>query len=520
VVRLGPAAHRVRQVEALLLVVELEERAAVSRRQERVDRRAAQEQLVAPVRVAVDQFRLRPSPLPVGGLVRGDLGAERVGVVGVPEVVQVDPAEEAVPVGAVALAAPERLLRLEIFRDGAPDEGAHLDRLGPLERALGVFHEEVAPESAPEIAREPVLFLGLLELAEEFLEVGLHRGGERPLHHLVIGCGREVDPPGGGELLAVLPHRAHLDPAGVLLEEGEEALEIPLLVDPLVGARPHPELLPVVAQRDGAAGRAFRELAEVVDGGRRLVERDQIPEPLVDREDGEGAALVLREVVAAQPLAIKPGVDEVRVVEEGVVEARVAEEAREVRLPDPLREPHPARRGAEPFPKVVRHEPELPLRVVARDRREDRLIESAAEELDLPPRGELPENGEILGAVGLDPLEKRPGVVQGAADGGVALQHLQKRPVAGAPAVGEDVLEVAGGLVVVHRQQKMDLVHNLRAFRRWTLGRRDSPHASRGRSRRDRPAPPHTPCRAPSPPRRRRATAPSTARSRTPRRGP
>src|SRR5581483_12385733 len=98
----------------------------------------------------------------------------------------------------------------------------------------------------------------------------------------------------------------------------------------------------------------------------------------------ERRALVLREVIAAEPLAIETRELEVVVVDRDVLHPRGDEVGGERRLPDALREPEPARPHAEALLDPIGHHLDLIDPIGARDRRQDRLVEAAPPELHLP----------------------------------------------------------------------------------------------------------------------------------------
>ncbi len=148
------------------------------------------------------------------------------------------------------------------------------------------------------------------------------------------------------------------------------------------------------------------------------------------------------------------GVAEVAVVDQGEAHAAAGEQRRESRLPDPLGEPHPRRCGAEMLRAILVHHRDLPERVALREHREHRLVEAAAEQLDLAAGDERAQPGEVVGALALDPLEQRAGVVEGAPDVGRLLERLDDPLVAIVVAGSEDLAEVAVRLMVVEREEE------------------------------------------------------------------
>ena len=90
------------------------------------------------------------------------------------------------------------------------------------------------------------------------------------------------------------------------------------------------------------------------------------------------------------------------------------------------------------------------------ERGEDRLVQAAAQQLDLAARHERPQPGEELRALGGKPLEQGTGVVEREADARVALQRLEHRQVGAVVDLGEHPAEVAHRLVVVDREGQRD----------------------------------------------------------------
>ena len=113
-------------------------------------------------------------------------------------------------------------------------------------------------------------------------------------------------------------------------------------VDVVERLGPGAELLAVVGEDDRRPRPLVGEPPEVLIGRVRLLERDQVAEPLRAREDLEQPALVLGEVVAEEVVVGQPGALEVEVVEDGVLDPRLGQGRDQVLLPDPLGDPHPA----------------------------------------------------------------------------------------------------------------------------------------------------------------------------------
>ena len=245
----------------------------------------------------------------------------------------------------------------------------------------------------------------------------------------------------------------HADAA--FLDEDQEPLEPAVLVDPFAGPRPDAELLAVVTEDGRAAGLADRaEVAVEVGEG---TERNEIAERLIDGENAQRAALVLRDVARME--VPDPGVAKVLLVEQRVLDARLGQRSRQVGLPDPLGQPYAARPAAEVPGQEVAHHPDLADPVGLGDERQDGFVESAAEELDLiaadHPRDEVPAGPLALFHV----FPERAGEVEGELERGVADQAFEEGTVAVVERRLEHVVEIADRLVVVDREQEFGTAH-------------------------------------------------------------
>ena len=168
----------------------------------------------------------------------------------------------------------------------------------------------------------------------------------------------------------------------------------PSLVHPLLGAGPAAELLAVVGQhREPVAGAA--ELAQVVGGLLRRAERNEVAEPLVDGEERHPLAVALGPERGVQLLGGEAGDEEVAVVDQRVAHAGVGQVGGELRLPDPLGEPEPARVDAEAAAHRLVHPVDLLDPVGAGQRGEHRLVEAGQQELDPAVGGQAAEPVEI-----------------------------------------------------------------------------------------------------------------------------
>ena len=315
------------------------------------------------------------------------------------EVRKVTAAEHAVPVGVVGLSAPERDLTAHESRVVGPPGERGVDRPREAHHLpvrvgdFGILDEEIPPETAAQQARQPLAVGESGDLRLGRLERARGRDRQRPLPHLTVGRGRQVDSPARRKAIDDISERRQLKPARGQ-ESVEEAIEPAPLVHVGVRARPDPELLAVVDHGDrrrvSPARLQIRE--RLVDVG----ERDQVPQPLVDRKDPEALALLVRQVVAAQIVDLEASQGEVSVVDEHVRDASLAQHPWQVRLPHALGQPHPA--GSHPEVRLEeRCEPlDLADLVVVGQHGEDRLVEPAGQELHLPACGD--DAQEVEGA--------------------------------------------------------------------------------------------------------------------------
>jgi hypothetical protein len=208
---------------------------------------------------------------------------------------------------------------------------------------------------------------------------------QRPVLHLEVGGGRQVDAAGRRQRARRGGDRRHREPVARALQEGEELLEPPLAVDPLLRAGPQPELLAVVTEDEERAALRVLGSQERLDL-RDRPERDQVAQPLRDREEPDDASLVLGRVPAVELVGGQPRPLEMGVVDEHVLDAGEREVVRQLRLPDPFGQPEARHVGAEEVVQPRPMEAHLVDAVEARDRREDRLVEARRLQFDLPAR--------------------------------------------------------------------------------------------------------------------------------------
>src|SRR6266850_1919796 len=195
--------------------------------------------------------------------------------------------------------------------------------------------------------------------------------------------------------------------------------------------------------------------------------------PLVDREDPQAVALLVGQVVAAERVDVEARQREVSIVDQHVLDAGLAQHTRQVRLPDALGEPHPARTDSEVRLEERREPLDLTDLVEVRQHGQDRLVESTGQELHLSARGEGPEEVEGTGRVLAQPLEQAAGIVDAQPDLRALVEPLEERPIGALGRLDHHVVEVADRLVVVDAETERQAIHRSRGSHsrsrsRWT----------------------------------------------------
>ncbi len=318
---------------------------------------------------------------------------------------------------------------------------------------LRVLDQEVPEEAPAQQAREPLAVGQRGEADARVVQLRGRRGRQGPLAHLGVGGGRQVDAPGRGLGVEEAGERGDPQPGGGA-QGLQEADEPALPVHQPVGARPDPELLPVVNHRHRAGPAAGLEIPDAL---RRIRERHEVAQPLVDREDRDRRSLLLGEVVAAQRLRIEAGEREVRVVHQDELHPGLAQDARELRLPDPLGQPHAPRGHPEARLDELGQGLDLPDLVPVRQERQDRLVEAAGQQLHLPIGGEPPQQIEGGPRALLEGREQAPGAVDGQGQAGAGLRdRLQEGVVGPEDRVVDDALEVTDRLVIVDAEEEVE----------------------------------------------------------------
>jgi hypothetical protein len=306
-----------------------------------------------------------------------------------------------------------------------------------------ILQEEIAEEApAKETAR-----LGRTRFPGFPVGVELVRL-EDPFRHLLVRGWREVDPASGRFGVRILRERHRPDPR--LVQVIQEFSEPPLSVDPFRGSRPEPELFPVIPED--------RDPPPLPDPGEDPVdllqsaEGDQVPEALVDGKDPHREPFVLGDVGCVDVLCA--GVMEVFLVEKRVFDPGPGQGPGDVRLPDPLGQPHAPRPAAEMLLEIAAHHPELSEPVLLRDDGVDRLVEPAAEELDLSAPREAPDKVPAVPAAEFHVLQQRAGKMKSELEVRVLVELGEERLVTFVERPFEDVVEIAHRLMAVDGEEE------------------------------------------------------------------
>ncbi len=222
------------------------------------------------------------------------------------------------------------------------------------------------------------------------------------------------------------------------------------------GRRPGPELLAVIAHHPDPRAVLAGMLPEIADHVVDLAERDPVAEALLGPEDRQEPALVIGRVGAPQAGFRDRGRPEVGIVEDRPAVARPGQGAWQVGLPDPLRQPCPTGPDSGDPLELIGHPLELANPVPFGQRGEDRLVVTAAEQLDPARADQRPDPLDELRLVPAQPVEERPRVVQGEADRRVPFDRLEHRPIGLLVDLADHPAEVADRLVVVDREGEGD----------------------------------------------------------------
>ena len=164
-------------------------------------------------------------------------------------------------------------------------------------------------------------------------------------------------------------------------------------------------------------------------------------------------ALFLGDVVAEQFVVFEAREVEMGVIDDGVTQPRLSNWARQRRLPDTLRQPHPL--GALPEIRLNRlaQELDLPDLVVVAEHNQDRLVIRTAENLKLTAFDQRTDTHMQFRMILQHPVAQAAREMHRHANFGMTLQHLNQRQIALFVGLGENVLEIADRLMIVKNQR-------------------------------------------------------------------
>src|SRR5262249_36539588 len=156
---------------------------------------------------------------------------------------------------------------------------------------------------------------------------------------------------------------------------------------------------------------------------------------------------IFGDVRAEKFFGFKSGGKEVHVIHKRVGNACRCKSSGKLRLPNALGKPRSQRTPPKmPF-EIGGKSRELFELILRRDGDKDRLVEATADELHLAGLRQFFQAVKILGAMLLDPCQKRPGIVKADVNAGIFLEMFEKRKIRIVVRFFKHMLEVAAGLV-------------------------------------------------------------------------
>ncbi len=349
------------------------------------------------------------------------------------QVRRVNPPEDAVPVGVIALRAQDVRMRLFETLFGCSSHAFGTHRIEPARDAqrflvqqvhFEILHHERAPDAA---AQEPAHIGTRGEFVFKRVKLLARRGRQRPLHHFRIGGRRQIGSPERGMRRQIFAGRRGDEPFRIAFNRGEKLVEPSILVAMFIRAGPPAKLFAVVSHGHHAARMASGSVAQKRDRLIHATERKQVSHGLQPGNHLHLRAAFFGDVIAEELVGIEPCGQKVDVVEEGIVHLRTLEHGGQLRLPDALSKPCARGCLAEALAQIFSHALDLLELVGARNRNQDRFIETAADHLDLSAPRQRLELRKKLRMARLKPFEQRPGIVEAETDRRVPLDLVEKR---------------------------------------------------------------------------------------------
>src|SRR5208337_695714 len=261
---------------------------------------------------------------------------------------------------------------------------------------------ETAPRAAAnkgEHVRTPREFLLQSKIAQACFS------RQHPLHHLGVRSRGKVGAPErnmGGDVFA---GRRNLQPRCVFVQRLEKFLQPARLIAMRERPRPHSELFHIVAKGSRAAGTHLGGLLEIGDGFLDPAEWDEVTQLLQAREKPDGLAAILGNVHAVQLFWFEARSEKWQIVHKRVTDIGRSQRRWQLRLPDALREPCSRGPLSKMLFQVIRQARELLFLICLRDRNENGLVESSADQFNLSGSNHAAQALEVFGMALLNPQE-------------------------------------------------------------------------------------------------------------------
>jgi hypothetical protein len=172
-----------------------------------------------------------------------------------------------------------------------------------------------------------------------------------------------------------------------------------------VGSGPDAEFFEVVTHGGVGArmvrGGATQELRRFSS----IVEWNQVAQSFQSGQEFYGVALVFDDVVAVELVEFESRAEKMIIVDKRVIHVRGSEGGGELRLPDTFGEPGAVRSRSEMFLNVIGEPRNLFVAVIQRNRGQDGLVKSTADDFHLAALHECAQKIEIFRVGALKPLE-------------------------------------------------------------------------------------------------------------------
>src|SRR2546427_13023666 len=262
----------------------------------------------------------------------------------------------------------------------------------------------------------------------------------------------------------VVNGRGNFEPVRISFQGGKKIGEPAILVAVFMRSGPDAEFFHVVAHGSDAAWVETGSIAQISDDACDFAKGNEIAQSFLAGLKPHGLALVFGDVGAKEFLRFETRGEEVHVVYEGVGNVRGGKRGGKLGLPDALGEPRAGRNPAEVFLQIGGQARNLLELIFGRDGDKDRLIEAAANELDLSALDQFFQANEILRPMILDPGKQRPGIMEAEVNTRMRFEVLDEGKIGCVVGLFENMLEVAAGLVRVNEQSEMEFLRHGDSF--------------------------------------------------------